>query len=155
MFALKTHQAHSRCLAASFCCVSKCTPLFQDFCITKKINKKRLLMFWVQHTGLANLPLQPNRNKLFDFSRPKTEAFSLTFVNFAPSCCAIISVVAFFFPFFFCGKSDLFFRNLLLGVKSPNWRGTTWYPSVAAFEEEGLKFRKHHPCIGWFHNYLN
>lgn len=41
---------------------------------------------------------QIGRNKLSDFSRPKTEnpSFFSDFVNFAPSCCAIISVVASF-----------------------------------------------------------
>lgn len=38
-----------------------------------KEKKKRLFMFWIQHTGLANLPLQPNRNKLFDFNWTKSE----------------------------------------------------------------------------------
>lgn len=73
MFALKTHQAHSRCLAASFCCVLMHTPFPGCLHHQKKKEKKRLFMFWIQHTGLANLPLQPNRNKLFDFNRTKSE----------------------------------------------------------------------------------
>lgn len=46
MFALKTHQAHSRCLAASFCCVLMHTP-FPGCLRHQKKKKKREKTFYV------------------------------------------------------------------------------------------------------------
>lgn len=136
MFALKTHQAHSRCLAASFCCVSMHTPF--PGCLhhqKKKEKKKRLFMFWIQHTGLANLPLQPNRNKLFDFNWTKSEWRSKLY--FLQRCSILLLHVVRLFqwlPFYervICFFFFFFSPAFWCLSKSPEWRDTMWYPSVA------------------------
>lgn len=101
--------------------------LFQDFCITKKKKLKDKDFVVLNSTHWAGkLLTTADRNKLFDYSRFKTEDH-----RFPSSCCAIISVVAFFFFFF----KEPFFTHFLLDVeKSPPWRESVRFPSVATFE---------------------
>lgn len=153
MFALKTHQAHSRCLAASFLLCIDAHSFSRMFASPKEKKKRKDFLcsgfntlgwqtYHYSQIGISSListELKVNEDPNYIFSNV-VKFCSFMLCDYFSGCLFMEEWFAFYF----------FFASFLVFVKV-SWTERHYVISFCS----RVEIRKCHPCIGWLDNYLN